>query len=125
LGAELVVTLRQPLAFVRRHGVVLEAATGPVPSLAFAIVGAPIRGSWWAHPRSHGIFEVTRGVQDSENVLVCRLIGGKIKRLQVTAARLVAARLQGRRPLIGCLTRERPLVDTAGHTGRLQLSRLR
>ena len=71
-------TPRQAVAFVRKHGVVLEAAAGPVPSLAEAVAGAPIRGSWWAHPRSHEIFELTRAVRDLDDVLVCRLVDGKI-----------------------------------------------
>lgn len=71
-------TPRQAVAFVRKHGVVLEAAAGPVPSLAVAIVGGSIRGNWWAHPRSHEIFEVTRAVRDAKDVLVCRLVDGKI-----------------------------------------------
>jgi len=72
------VTPRQAVAFVRKHGVVLESAGGPVPSLAEAIAGAPIRGSWWAHPRSHEIFELTRAVRDSHDILVCRFVDGKI-----------------------------------------------
>lgn len=52
-------TPHQAVAFVRKHGVVLEAAAGPVPSLAEAIKGAPIHGSCLAHPRSHEIFELT------------------------------------------------------------------
>jgi hypothetical protein len=71
-------TPQQAVAFVRKHGVVLEAASGRVPSLAQAVAGAPIRGSWWAHPRSHEIFELTRTVRDSTDVLVCRLVDGKI-----------------------------------------------
>ena len=71
-------TAAEALAFVRTHGVVLESATGPVPSLAEAIVGAPIQGSWWGHARSHEIFALTRAVRDSPDVLVCRLVGGKI-----------------------------------------------
>jgi hypothetical protein len=63
---------------VRKHGVVLEAGTGPVPSLAEAVAGEPIRGSWWGHPRSHEIFELTRAVRDCPDVLVCRAVGGKI-----------------------------------------------
>jgi len=69
---------RQALAFVRRHGVVLEAAAGPVPSLAETIAGAPIRGSWWAHPRGREIFALTRAVRGSDEVLVCRLVEGKV-----------------------------------------------
>ncbi len=71
-------TQRQAIAFIRRHGVVLESAKGPVRSLAEAIVGAPIRGGWWSHPRSHEIFAVTQGVRDCDDVLVCRLVDGKI-----------------------------------------------
>jgi hypothetical protein len=71
-------TSRQALAFIRKHGVVLEAARGPVPSLAEVIAGEPIRGSWWSHPKSQEIFAVTRAVRDSEDILVCRLIKGKV-----------------------------------------------
>jgi len=72
------VTPRQAVAFVRKHGVVLESAAGPVPSLAVAIAGGPSRGNWWAHPRSHEIFKVTRAVRDSEDILVCRVVDGKV-----------------------------------------------
>src|SRR6266513_4111964 len=71
-------TSRGALVFVRRHGVVLEGARGPVPTLAEAVVGAPIRGSWWGHAKGHEIFWLTRAVRDSGDVLVCRLVGGKI-----------------------------------------------
>ena len=71
-------TPRQAVAFVRKHGVVLESAAGPVPSLAVAIAGGPSRGNWWAHPRSHEIFKVTRAVRDSEDILVCRVVDGKV-----------------------------------------------
>ena len=71
-------TLRQAAAFVRKHGVVLESAAGPVPSLAVDIAGGPIRGSWWSHPRSHEIFEITQAIRGSQDVLVCRLVNGKV-----------------------------------------------
>lgn len=71
-------TSRQALAFIRKHGVVLEAAQGPVPSLAAVIAGGPVRGSWWSHPKSHEIFAVTRAMRGSEDVLVCRLVKGRV-----------------------------------------------
>ncbi len=71
-------TSRQAIAFIRMHGVVLESAQGPVPSLAEAIAGEPVRGSWWSHPKRNEIFAVTRVVRDSGDVLVCRLIKGKV-----------------------------------------------
>jgi len=72
------ITASQALAFIREHGVVLESARGPVPSLAQFIAGEPVRGSWWSHPKGREIFAVTRAVRDCEDVLVCRLIDGKI-----------------------------------------------
>jgi hypothetical protein len=71
-------TSRQALAFIKKHGIVVEAARCRVPSLAEAVVGAPVRGNWWSHPRSHEIFAITRSVRDSDDVLVCRLADGKI-----------------------------------------------
>jgi hypothetical protein len=66
------------LAFVREHGVVLLAAKGPAPRLTEAIIGAPIKGSWWAHPRSHFIFRMLNAVTASSDVLACRMIDGKV-----------------------------------------------
>src|SRR5213082_1964679 len=71
-------TARQALAFVRTHGIVLESARGRVPSLADAIAGAPVRGGWWSHPKGREIFAITRAVRNSDDVLVCRLVDGKI-----------------------------------------------
>jgi hypothetical protein len=49
-----------------------------VSSLAEAMAGEPIRGSWWSHPKGRLIFAATRFVRDSPDVLLCRLIGGKL-----------------------------------------------
>lgn len=64
--------------FVEQQGVVLESASGPVPTLTHQIVGERIRGSWWSHPASHHIYAVLSSVRDSADVLVFRLISGKI-----------------------------------------------
>jgi len=72
------VTPKAALAFVRQHGVVLESARGPVPNFAETVAGKRIRGSWWGHPNGHEIFWLTRAVRDSRDVLICRLIGGKV-----------------------------------------------
>ena len=71
-------TTEEALAFVREHGVVLASAKGPAPRLTEAIVGEPIKGSWWAHPQSHRIYAILEAVTASPQVLVCRLINGKI-----------------------------------------------
>ena len=64
--------------FVRIHGVVLASARGPLPSVAERIAQGPIRGSWWAHPQARQIFRVLRHLGESPNILVCRLVGGKV-----------------------------------------------
>ena len=69
---------KQALAFIKRHGVVLQAARGSVPSLAEEVVGGPIRGSWWGHPKGHEIFRLTEAVQESSEVLVCKLVDGRV-----------------------------------------------
>ena len=69
---------KEALGFVKRHGVVLQAARGPVPSLAEAVVGGPIRGSWWGHPKGHEIFRLADSICESGEVLVCKLVGGKV-----------------------------------------------
>jgi hypothetical protein len=71
-------TPKEGLAFIERHGVVLLAARGPVPSLAQVIAGGPIRGSWWGHPKGQTIFRVAEALGESEHVLVCKLVEGKI-----------------------------------------------
>ena len=68
----------EALAFIRHHGVVLASAKGTAPRLTEAIVGEDIKGSWWAHPKSHHIHAILRTVTDSDQVLVCRLVGGQI-----------------------------------------------
>jgi hypothetical protein len=66
------------LAFVERHGVVLQAARGPVANLAEAIAGGPIRGSWWGHAKGLEIFRVAQAIRESPEVLVCKFVDGKL-----------------------------------------------
>jgi hypothetical protein len=71
-------TAAEALAFVETHGVVLVSAKGSAPKLVDAIVGHRIDGSWWSHPEGRRIFAILSAVTESEQVLVCRLLGGKI-----------------------------------------------
>ncbi len=71
-------TAAEAIAFVRQHGVVLASAKGVVPRLTEVIVDEPIKGSWWAHPKGHQIFAILQAVTDSEDILVCRLVDGKL-----------------------------------------------
>jgi hypothetical protein len=91
------VNAQQALAFVERHGVVLASAHGKAPTLTEAIAGAPIEGSWWGHPEGKRIFAVLGAVQEHDDVLLCRLLAGKLT--------LVHRRLW---PALAALARELP-----------------
>ena len=56
----------------------LLSARGPAPSFAERVAGGRIRGSWWAHPRGRDIYRLAEAVEDSGEVLMCRLIEGKV-----------------------------------------------
>jgi hypothetical protein len=71
-------TPEQALAFVRTAGVVLASAKGPVPRMVEIILGEPITGSWWAHPQSRQIYAILQTLENAPDILVCRLIQGKI-----------------------------------------------
>jgi hypothetical protein len=71
-------TTKDLLHFVRRNALVLESARGPVPNLVEAIVGAEVKGSWWGHARGKEIFNLLQELRESEQLLVCRLVGGKV-----------------------------------------------
>jgi hypothetical protein len=72
------VTPKEAIELVERHGVLLQSARGPVPSLAEAIAGGPIRGSWWSHPKAREIFGASEVLGDHPDVLVCKLVEGKV-----------------------------------------------
>lgn len=83
----------QALAFVERHGIVLESARhASLPSIAQAIAGKPVRGSWWGHPQGREIFAATRALRDASGILTCRIVDGHIsfvhERLWPAIARL-------------------------------------
>jgi hypothetical protein len=85
---------------LEEHGVLLESAHGPVPSVAELVAGEQIRGSWWGHPKGEEIFRATRALRDAPDVVVTRLINGKItfvhRRLWPAVVRL-ASRFDTRR----------------------------
>ncbi len=85
------------MALLVEHGMLLESARGPIPNLATMIAGEPIKGSWWAHPKGHEIFNTINELADSPDVVRLRLVKGKVtlvhRRLWPALAR-VADRLQ-------------------------------
>jgi hypothetical protein len=73
-----VMDAEEAMGWVRDHGIVLLSAKGPVPRLTEVIAGEPIKGSWWAHPKSHEIFRVLQELGESPDILMCRLVNGYV-----------------------------------------------
>ncbi|MGH7864445.1 MAG: hypothetical protein ACREQB_05615 [Candidatus Binataceae bacterium] len=71
-------TAAQALAFIEKHGVVLQSAHGTLPNLAQAIAGEAIRGSWWGHARGNTIYMILDELSESPEVLAFKLVGGKV-----------------------------------------------
>jgi hypothetical protein len=71
-------TTKEALAWVKKCGIALESARANVPSLAEVVAGEPLRGSWWGHQKGNEIFLLSRTIRRSPDVLVCRLVDGKI-----------------------------------------------
>jgi hypothetical protein len=63
---------------LRKNGMLLESARGPIPNLAELVAGEPIKGSWWSHHSSHAIFEAISEVSSSADVIRMRLVKGKV-----------------------------------------------
>ena len=68
---------RAVLAELKRHGLLMQS-DALLPSVASLVAGAPIRGSWWAHPLSHRIFATLQELEDHPDVLVVKLVSGKV-----------------------------------------------
>ena len=60
-----------------KHGLLLQQDKR-LPSVIGVIVGGPLAGSWWGHPRGRHIFRCLQQFLAHPDVLVTRLIGGKV-----------------------------------------------
>jgi hypothetical protein len=74
----IVATAAEALDLIEREGVVTLVPVGDRPSLIAAIVGGPIRGSWWGHPQGKLIFDIATALEASREVLVTKLVDGKL-----------------------------------------------
>jgi len=69
---------KQVLRWVEECGIAVESARVGVPSLVQMVVRKPVKGSWWAHPKANEILRLSRLIRSSPDVLICRLMNGKI-----------------------------------------------
>ena len=75
-----VATVADAEALLARAGAltIVPTSRASVPSLVVAITGAPVRGSWWAHPKGKLIFRVATALEASGRALGAKLVDGKV-----------------------------------------------
>ena len=71
------------LAKLKEHGLLLQTDAN-LPNVCALVAGAPVRGSWLAHARSREMFQVNHELAEHPDVLVSKLISGKITYLHRT-----------------------------------------
>lgn len=96
-------SIREAAAFVREREIVMATGRSALPSLADAIVGRPIVGSWMADPEVHRIHDVAFELDETHEFPAARLVGGRrallsprlgpaVARIAAHAGRVAAAR---------------------------------
>lgn len=62
---------------LKNTGFLLESDP-KLPSVCTLITGTPLRGSWWSHPLAQTIFQVNERLEDHKDVLITKLVSGKV-----------------------------------------------
>ena len=60
-----------------KHDGLLLKSDPRFPSVAGLVAGEAIRGSWWAHPAAHAIFQELQRLAAHPDVLIVKLVAGK------------------------------------------------
>ena len=70
-------SLRLAIIALEEHGLLLQSDS-LLPNAVNILAGESVKGSWWVHPRGHEIFRDLNALADNENVLVTKLVSGKV-----------------------------------------------
>ncbi len=65
------------LAELNKFGLLLESDAF-LPNVCTVIAGERMHSSWWSHPLSHRIFAVNELLADHQDVMLTKLISGKV-----------------------------------------------
>lgn len=65
------------LSRLEKFGVLLES-DHCLPNVCTLVTGEAMRGSWWSHPLAQQIFAVNEQLEDNPDVLITKLISGKV-----------------------------------------------
>jgi hypothetical protein len=65
------------VAFLKEHGLLLQQDK-TLPSVVAIVAGETLSGSWWKHPRAHAIFRCLGELAAHKDVLMSKLVAGKV-----------------------------------------------
>jgi hypothetical protein len=116
------------LELLREQGAMTLVPTGRAPALVEAVTGEPVRGSWWGHPAARRIQAIATGLEASSEVLVLKLVGGKLtflhRDLWSPLARVAMDRRRRREAMAALSEPARDLLDLVMGCGQLRLDQV-
>jgi hypothetical protein len=102
----------------------LLASDATLPSVATIVAGAPVPGSWWAHPKAHAIFAALSALSCHPDAIAVPLVSGKVtfvhRRLWPALVAVACAR--ERWQTAGLSPQARALLKRIETSGELQAS---
>ena len=111
-------------AALEEHGLLLES-DARLPSIAALVAGAPIKGSWWSHPKGRAIFAACGLLADDPDALITKLVGGKVTYVhrRLWAPLLSVARAQEAWQTRGLTPKARALLKLVAAEGSIRADR--
>ena len=85
------------LTALKQYGLLLLTDSA-LPNLCRLVASERVRGSWWAHPRAQEIFQVYGALEDHPDVLIVKLISGKVTYIHRTLWSQIVAGGRAREP---------------------------
>ena len=113
------------LEILREQGAMTLVPTGHAPALVEAVTGEPVRGSWWGHPAARRIQAIASELEASPEVLVLKLVGGKLtflhRDLWAPLARVAMDTRRRREAMTALAEPARDLLALVAGCGQLRL----
>ena len=111
---------------LKKNGFVLESDK-TLPSVVSLVAGAPVSGSWWAHPLGQETYGVCRRLIHHADVLVLKLVNKKITYVHrsLWSCLLAVAMEKDRWQMDGLPLTARNLLAKVSEAGSLRIDELR
>jgi hypothetical protein len=110
---------------LKRFGLLL-LSDSHLPSITTLLVGEPIRGSWWGHPKGREIFRVASRIDEHPDVAITKLISGKVTFVhrKLWPALLAVATARAPWQMNGLSRKARNLLQMVDQAGEIEMDRL-